>query len=524
MSASSPRATLAERLGVDSSLLLQLAGLGVAAFLIRLVPMLLSGGLDGIVDYDDGVYMGSALSLVHGRVVYRDFPMLNPPGIVYALTPFAALSYITSDGNAFAAARVGMMLLGGLNTILVGLVGARAGRTTALAAAALYAVWIVPAWIERSTWLIAPQNTLLLIALLVLTLPRSSMGDQPSTGWRTAAVVGALLGLCGTIQIWGIVPAAVVLVLLLLRAARQPGGWLRPVFAYAAAGIAAVVLVFLPFVLAAGPGMIRTVIFNQLGRHDDRVPVLKRLVAMEGLPDFVLHRPSLHLLPVVVFVVVVIAMAYVAWRRPATRPWAALFGAQAVLLFVTPSFFPHYGGWLAPAAALCIGSIVGEVVGRLSSRPRAVAVALYGVGLAGALVIALRPGLFGLPPPSKELDAGSLAARIVGAPCPTADSPSVLILTGALRTILTNGCPLYISPTGVSYHTDLNLRGAERIRQDQPEYQAALEAYFGGSDAALIYRKPGHLGLTDATWEAIRKRLPVEVRVGQTMILLPAGN
>ena len=90
---------------------------------------------------------------------------------------------------------------------------------------------------------------------------------RPATiGWRTAAVAGALIGLCGTIQIWGIVPAAVVLILLLFRTARQPGGWLRPVVAYAVAGIAAVILVFLPFVLAAGPGMIRTVIFNQLGR------------------------------------------------------------------------------------------------------------------------------------------------------------------------------------------------------------------------------------------------------------------
>ena len=404
-------ASLARAVSVEPALLWQLMGLGLIAFLVRLIPVLLTGGLQGMVDYDDGVYMGSALALVQGRIVYRDFLMLNPPGIVYALTPFAALSSITSDGNAFAAARVGMMLLGGLNTILVGLVGARAGRTTALAAAALYAVWIVPAWMERSTWLIASQNTLLLIALLVLTLPHGT-GDRPTIGWRTAAVAGALIGLCGTIQIWGIVPAAVVLILLLFRTARQPGGWLRPVIAYLVAGIAAVVLVFLPFVLAAGPGMIRTVIFNQLGRGADQVSILRRLRALEGLPQFVLNRPSLHWLPFVVFAVVVIATAYLAWRRPATRPWAALFGAQSALLFITPSFFPHYGGWLAPAAALCIGSIVAEVVGRLSPRPRSVAVALYGVGLAGVLLVAVRPDAFGLPRPSVNFDAEGLASRI----------------------------------------------------------------------------------------------------------------
>ena len=288
MRGSSPRADLAGRLGIDRTLLLQLAGLAVAAFLIRLVPMLLTGGLRGVVDYDDGVYMGTALALADGRVVYRDFPMLHPPGIVYVLSPFAALSWLVSDSTAFAAARVGFMVLGGLNTFLVGLVGSRGGRTTALAAAGMYAVWIVAARVERSTWLIAPQTALLLLALLALTYPRSEA--SPPVTWRKALLVGLLIGASCAIQIWGAVVAVVVFVWLLLRVVRQPGGWLRPMAAYALAGVAAVAIAFLPFLAAAGGTMLRLVIFDQIGRGAGGPPIGSRIRGMEGLPSGVADR------------------------------------------------------------------------------------------------------------------------------------------------------------------------------------------------------------------------------------------
>jgi alpha-1,2-mannosyltransferase len=516
--------SVAGRLGLDRVLVRQLAVLAVLAFLLRLLPVLVSGGLQGIIDYDDGVYMGTALSLVRGRIVYRDFFMLHPPGIVYVLLPFASLSWLFSDATAFAAARVGFMLLGALNTFLVGVIAARYGRTAALASAALYAVWIVAAKVERSTWLIAPQNTLLLLALLVLLPSLAGAKRQPIT-WRKAALVGALIGFCGAIQIWGLVTAGVIFVWLVLRTVRQPGGWLRPVVAYSVAGVTTVALTFLPFLVAAGEKMIRIVIFDQIGRGESGVGISARMRILEGIPHPVISRLGLTWLPLLVFVLVMLAVVFVAWRRRGVRLWAALFIAQCAFLLVTPSFFGHYSGWIAPAAALCIGMVAASAIEWSALRPRLTTAikAAYAAGLAGCLFVTLLPWLVGLPSPSNRFPAQAVADAIQDAHCPTGDSPSVLILTGALRRMLDDGCPLLVSPTGVSYDTDPDLRGKDRTRTKQPEYQAVMQSYFGGADAAMFSRSNKNLGLSDATWAVIRAHLPVEVRRGQVMILLPAG-
>jgi hypothetical protein len=39
----------------------------------------------------------------------------------------------------------------------------------------------------------------------------------------------------------------------------------------------------------------------------------------------------------------------------------------------------------------------------------------------------------------------------------------------------------------------------------------------------MFSRDAKNLGLSDETWAVIRAHLPVEVRVGKVMILLPAG-
>ena len=524
MSASTPRATLADRLGVDRTLLLQLAGLAVAAFLIRLVPMLLSGGLRGFVDYDDGVYMGTSLALVEGRVVYRDFPMLHPPGIVYVLSPFAALSWLVSDSTAFAAARVGFMVLGGLNTFLVGLVGSRAGRWTALAAAALYAVWVIAARVERSTWLIAPQTALLLLALLALTYPRSAA--SPPVTWRKALLVGALIGAACAIQIWGVVVAAVVFVWLFLRVVRQPGGWLRPMVAYALGGVGAVAILFLPFLAAAGETMLRLVIVDQLGRGVSGPPIPARIRQMEGLPSGVADHVAGGAIPLVIAAVVLVAVLWVAWRRPVVRLWVALFLAQTLFLLITPSYFGHYSGWMAAAAALSIGGSVAALVDLpgLSVRASRAIGGVYVAGLACMLVASVWPGLLGFSPPSTKFPSRAVAELIADARCPTSDNPTVLILTNTLQRVLDNGCPLLISPTGVSYDSDRNLHGKDRARIRQVEFQAIMRDYFGGSDAAVFIRPASALSLTEATWAPIRAHLPIERRIGDIRILLPAGN
>ncbi|HEY3523584.1 MAG TPA: hypothetical protein VGK63_07745 [Candidatus Limnocylindrales bacterium] len=519
----------AERLGIDRRLLLGLLGVAVIAFLARLIPVLASAGLHGFIDYDDGVYMGSALALVRGRIVYRDFVMLHPPGIVYVLSPFALLSFVVSDANAFAAARLGMMILGAINTLLVGAVAARLSRTAALAAAALYAVWIVPIYTERSTWLVGPQNTALLLALLVLAVPatngerRTETRSEGALGWRRAALAGLLLGICGAIQIWAAVPAVVILAWIAWRTRDQPGGWLRPTTAYVAAGLATVAVLFAPFLVAAGPRMIRIIIFEQLGRGADNVALLRRITAMEGMPQAA-TAPIAHVAVVCGAVLISGAVALTAWRRPVVRPWATLMAIQAAFLLVTPSFFRHYAAWYAPAAAISVGCAVAALIEAIPDRRRAVVVArlVTATGLVALLSMTLFPRAVQMRSATLPFPAHRVALALGDARCPTSDSPSLLILTGMMRRMVTNGCPLLVSPTGISYDTDrvATNRGS---RPNQPEYQAAMRAYYTGSDAVAFIRSDHSNGLSSATWAAIRARFPVEHHVGRVRIFLPSG-
>jgi hypothetical protein len=271
--------------------------------------------------------------------------------------------------------------------------------------------------------------------------------------------------------------------------------------------------------------MIRIVIFDQIGRAEGGVGILARMRQMEGLPHAVVSRLHLDFLPPIVFVAVMAAVLLLAWRRPATRLWVALFVAQSLFLLKTPSFFGHYAAWMVPAAVLSIGMVVTTLLQWAADRPRVARAikAAYATGLAGFLFMTLSPTSVGFPVASHTFQAAGIVAAIKDARCPTSDSPSVLILTGTLRRLLDDGCPLLVSPSGVSYDTDNNLKGRERNRPNQPEYQAAMQAYFGASDAAMFIRNPKNMGFTQATWDVILAKLPTKVQVDNVKIYLPAG-
>ena len=339
------------------------------ALAVRLIPVLRGGGLFGTMAYDDGVYFGSAIALLDGRVPYRDFLLLHPPGILVVLAPFAALGHLVGDPAGFAAARLAFMVLGAVNVVLVTLVASRAGRRAALAAGALYVVWEVAANVERTTWLVAPQSTLLLLALLGLAGPRGRPAAWvPSL--RRCAVAGVLLGLNVGLQVWGVVPLAIVLGWLVAIHRRSLRAAVRPVLATVIGAAVAIAAVWGPFLLVAGPQMVRYVLLDQAGRTLAHASIVERMRYMEGLP---LHHglgpwvPSF--LVIGAFVVAAAAVAWVARRRPVVRLWAAILAAQVGALFLAPPL-AHYAGWLAPAAALVAGCVVDTALEAASSRRR----------------------------------------------------------------------------------------------------------------------------------------------------------
>ncbi|MGH3248333.1 MAG: hypothetical protein ACRDOI_19320, partial [Trebonia sp.] len=60
----------------------------VLALALRLFLVTRSGFLtSGTVEYDDGVYLGAALRLLHGALPYKDYAFVQPPGIVVVALP-----------------------------------------------------------------------------------------------------------------------------------------------------------------------------------------------------------------------------------------------------------------------------------------------------------------------------------------------------------------------------------------------------------------------------------------------------
>ena len=82
------------------------------AAVIRILSLFLSGGLDSVLGYDDGVYFSATLGWLHGLIPYRDFILVHPPGILLVLSPFAWLASHTTDEIGFIASRIFFVILG----------------------------------------------------------------------------------------------------------------------------------------------------------------------------------------------------------------------------------------------------------------------------------------------------------------------------------------------------------------------------------------------------------------------------
>jgi hypothetical protein len=487
-----------------------LIALAVVAFLVRLLPVLYGGGLSGTLGHDDAVYFGAATAFTEGRLPYRDFNILHPPGIVYLLSPVALVGGLTGDTTAFGIARIAFMALGALNTVLVGLVARRAGLAAALCAAAIYAVWVSPAGWERTTYLIAPQSTFTLLALLLL----GRTSDELRA--RHAALAGAAIGIAGVFQLWTAVTAVVLLGWLIATQWRAPRRLARLAAAYVAGGVVAAFVLVLPMLVLTGQRMIEQTVLAQLARTGAfRVGRLARLWMIEGIPTTNrLERLIPDALVVIALVAVAVLVAVVAWKRSEIRLWVALAAGQLAFLMITPVFFAHYAAWPAPAAALSIGATAATIIGWPgTTTTRRVAAGLFGVGLVALLVVSLRPvGLrFPVTPEVPDLRA---------ARCVTADDVLLLITTETLRRDLERGCPLLLNPSGLVHLASVGQTG-DKTRRDVAEYQLALERYFGSSDAAMFSRLRKDQ-LTPETWARIRAALPVEQKVGWVTVLLRA--
>ncbi|MGN6472869.1 MAG: hypothetical protein ACTHK4_04345 [Mycobacteriales bacterium] len=453
---------------------LYLAGLAVLAFAVRLTPVLLHGGLGFIGRYDDGVYYSAADALSFGRVPYKDFVLLHPPGIMLVLLPFAALGRVTTDLTGVEAARVAFMALGAVNTVLVAKLASRWGRPAMLAAGLIYACWQPAVYAEQSTFLEPVGGLLVLCALYRLVKV-----DRPPT-LRSDLVCGLLLGAAVTVKIWYVAPVAVIVAWQLV--ARRPKSAARMVVA----AVACVAVIVTPFAVLAGRPMAAMVLRDQLFRPVAVPSRMARVTRLSGIRTLVPHNLELRhaLIPLIAVMFVVVVAA--ALRDRATWPLFAILAVNVTVLIASPLFLRHYSSYIAAPGALLVGIGVGELFQRARLRVIAPAFATSLVIACAFSAIAIAQVDGGRAFPGKQFAAATPAG------CIAADDPLALAEIDRLSTDLGGGCRVDIDVSGVvlDRFKVVGANGVLVARRDNVGWQQYLYRYLTASRAFIICREP----------------------------------
>jgi hypothetical protein len=452
---------------------------------LRLYDLSRPGYLLGISEYDDGTDFGSAIRLVHGAVPYRDFIMVQPPGITLIMFPIALITKGMGTITGMAVARVFTALASAAAVPVAGLLVRHRGLFATLVACGVLAIYPDSVLAAR-TVLLEPWLVLFCLLGALAVFDR----DEVSGSWRRLLAGGVLFGFAGAVKVWAIIPVVVVLAL----TARRP----RRAAAYAAGVALGFCVPVLPFALTAPTTFYRSVFIAQLVRNDVvRIPQGYRLQQILGL----VHVSQLATPPLViigiVFVVILAAVSLIGSRlahgRPPALDWFVTGTcALVVAAFLWPAdFYYHYAGFIAPFVGLVIALPVSRLLSALPSdeprrwlrrmRPWATAVAAAAlVVLAVFQVVAEANEASGVP--ANEV---AQAKRIIppGA-CVATDQASYTIAINRFVSTVP-GCSLMIDGVGTDYALS-NGRNGETGAGSSPAVEAAWMAMFRHASYAWL--------------------------------------
>ena len=353
----------------------------VLALGIRLFTLTRPGFLTGISEYDDGVYLGAAIRLTQGVLPYRDFAFVQPPGILFVMTPAAVVAKMAGTATAMSFARLLTVLASTACVPLAGNLVRHRGTLVTAVTCGILAVY--PDDIAAAhTLLLEPWMNLFCLIAASAAFSSGMLARPARLAWA-----GAALGVAGAVKFWAVVPGAILLVLCLIAGEQR----MRRTWACLAGLLAGFVLPVAPFVLGAPLTFIRSTLFYQASRVGTVVPVSLRLAHVTGLVD-VLNRAgklSLHAgahslfagsvlagissasagwlpLAVTAALAAAIGAGYLRqWRRLDHLDWFSLATAAfaAALILGYSAFFYHYPAFVAPWLALVAGRAAGGLAG-----------------------------------------------------------------------------------------------------------------------------------------------------------------
>jgi alpha-1,2-mannosyltransferase len=455
----------------------------LAVFCVALVPrlgfVLHGGGLGGTYKYDPGVYYAASTALLNGRLPYRDYVLLHPPGIALAMTPFAAAGQAISDHAGFILATLAFIAVGSINAVLVRSVALRMGlgSRAALAGGLFYAVWVGAVGSEYLIRLEVLGNFLLLLGL------RAYLAKTDGAATRPLFLAGLALGAATATKLWFVVPVGIVLAFEIAT----HRSWARS-RAFILGAIASSAAIAGPFFVAAPRSMWRMLVLDQLGRPDTH-RLIWRLGYMSSASVFHQGSSTITRWCVVAAVTLVIAsMCVAAWRAPCGQLFVVLLVAQIAVLVLAPAYFPFYNDFFAAPLAIVVAATCHVIVARVPSTVQrragpAVVTALAAVVVAGAASAIYLPEQAVLPFP-QQLTRAVSASR-----CVMSDSPIVLIELNVLTRDLRNGCPNWVDVSGRTYGHDATYRHGQLVsRAKNRKWQRNLTRYLYSGDTLILYR------------------------------------
>ena len=289
---------------------LVIAAATLLALALRLYQLSRPGFLLSVTEYDDGPYFGSALRLVNGSLPYRDFLIVQPPGITLLMVPAALLSKVAGTAWAMAAGRILTAFAGAAAVTLAGLLVRHRGIFAVVVVCGICAVY--PDSVQAAhTVLVEPWLVLFCLIGAVAVFD----GDRLTTSVRRLAWGGAAFGFAGAIEVWAIIPVIVIAVLS-LRSVRRLAIYLG--------GVAAAFLVpVLPFAALGPRQFYQGLVEAQVGprAHTARVPIGQRLKDLTGLTD--LAQVSHLMILAAALIIAAVALGSPRPRRPDRSPPAA---------------------------------------------------------------------------------------------------------------------------------------------------------------------------------------------------------
>jgi alpha-1,2-mannosyltransferase len=439
--------------GLGTPVTLIIVAATLLALLLRLYQLSRPGFLLSVNEYDDGPYFGSAVRLVYGALPYRDFLIVQPPGITLLMIPAALLSKVTGTAWGMAAGRILTSLAGAASVTLAGLLVRHRGVLATVIVCGIMAVY--PDSIQAvKTVLVEPWLVLfcLIGALAIFD------GDHFTTRTRRLVWGGVAFGFGGAVEPWAIFPV-IIIALLTLRRPRQLAAYVG--------GVAIGFLVpVLPFAALAPAKFYEATIVAQIGPRAGATPTpfWLRIQDLTGLADLsrATHLDDLGaavLIAAVVFGSLGLAFL-LTWRPPPALDLFAVASAALVFAaFLWPDqFHYHFAAFLAPFLALAVGLPLSALVRdfRLASgAPAALPVMQWGAaGLAGLAILVLAVIQFGWESsntPHLPLSVLNSARRMIppGA-CLLADEVSFSVMTDRLVSDVP-GCSLLLDGTGTNY-------------------------------------------------------------------------